>query len=182
VFSKYKQEEKMVGEKVKLWLIMAIAMIFCFTVGNTTMVEQLSEQELVDDAEIICFGQVVDVKCEWNFEHTQIYTKINISIEDMIKGSINNESIELVVLGGTVGDTTLWIVDSPNYVKQQEVLMFLTKRYSPIYQVVGFNQGKMTIETDKSSGEKIIIERHQPLDEFIEIINTLDNNRKGGGN
>ena len=68
----------------------------------------------VDLSEKIVRGQVIDVKSYWNPERTLIYTDVTILIDEHIKGDGAREVI-LTIPGGTVGDDTHLVSDTPQF-------------------------------------------------------------------
>ncbi len=68
----------------------------------------------VNLSENIIRGQVVEVKSYWNPERTIIYTDVTIAIDEHIKGNGLNQ-VTITVPGGTVGNDTLWVSDTPQY-------------------------------------------------------------------
>jgi Na+-transporting methylmalonyl-CoA/oxaloacetate decarboxylase gamma subunit len=148
--------------------------------GIATVVEQISDQELVQKSASIITGTVTKVFSEWNSEKTQIHTIVELSVDSLIKGYVPDDIIQLRVLGGTVGDTTLWIVNSPVYELNDDVLLFLRPNLNSPFPVVGFNQGKMSLEVNPLTGQKIIRERQIPLNEFLGEIRDIMDNQRGG--
>ena len=143
--------------------------------ANATPVnKQLSLQELTEDATIILIGNVEDIKGEWNEDETQIYTFINISVDEVIKGTVADENVIIKQLGGSIGNVGLYIVDAPQFKPDEEVLLFVRPGFIP---VVGMSQGKFTIETDPRTGTKVVVENGIFLDDFVDQIKDLVHGR-----
>ena len=68
----------------------------------------------VDLSEKIVQGQVVSVKSYWNLERTLIWTDVTVLIDEHIKGDGPSE-ITLTIPGGTVGNDTHWVSDTPQF-------------------------------------------------------------------
>lgn len=161
-------------------LLLTFFIICCLQGSDATTVEPLTEQELVNRSAIILVGKVSSLRSEWNVDHTQIHTIVDISVDSLIKGSLPDTIIRLRFLGGTVGDTTLWIVGSPTFETGQEILVFLRPDLNSLDPVVGFNQGKMSLEVDPTTGQKMIRERQILFEEYLRDITSIVNDQKGG--
>ena len=149
-------------------LISSTFLLILFIANSfATIVIPMTDEDIVRNAAIILKGTVTNITSEWTSDHTQIQTHIDISVDSLLKGSLPDNNITLRFLGGTVGDTTLLIVDSPSFAPNQEVMLFLKANYISLFSIVGFNQGKLTIETDPNTGQKIIKEKQVLLDDFL---------------
>ena len=70
--------------------------------------------ERVDLSEKIIRGQVVTVESYWNPEKTLIYTNVTVLIDEYLKGD-GNKKIILKIPGGTVGNKTQSVSDTPQF-------------------------------------------------------------------
>lgn len=143
-------------------------------------ISQLTDKDLVAQSRLIVLGKVSGVMCEWNADHTQIYTNIDFELDSLIKGTLPSGTLSLRILGGTVGDTTLLITGSPTFIQGEEVLLFLAPNYLSPYPCVGMSQGKMTIEIDSTTGEKTVVGKNMVLNEYISQIKQIIRQQKGG--
>jgi hypothetical protein len=111
----------------------------------------------VDLSEKVFRGQVVQVKSYWNPEKTRIYTDVTVSIDEHIKGDGLSE-ITITIPGGTVGDDTQWVSDTPQFEGGDYAVILLESSarvtggpdgvYSLQKQMVGANQ-LQSMEEDK---------------------------------
>ncbi|MEJ8804578.1 T9SS type A sorting domain-containing protein [Pontibacter sp. H249] len=60
-------------------------------------------EERVANAEVIIEGEVVSQKSFWNAEHTNIYTSNIIRVYKVFKGTVQEQEVELITQGGSVG-------------------------------------------------------------------------------
>jgi PKD repeat protein len=69
----------------------------------------LELKERVENATLIIEAQVGEKKCFWNEDKSMIYTANHLSISKIYKGShlINENGVELITLGGTIGLSAL---------------------------------------------------------------------------
>jgi len=133
-------------------------MAFLVLAGSAlAAVEELSLEELINEATLIIRGRVIDTNARWNADHTLIYTYVTIRRTEYIKGTPRAGDLVIEVPGGTVGEITLWVSDTPTFEEGQEVILFLREEY---FQVVGWFQGKYTIVDD------VVVEKGIPLDQF----------------
>lgn len=166
--------------KTKRWrrLFPLFTIASCIVVAGqpstlATTVVKMSDQDIVRGARIILEGKVTKVSSQWNAARTRIYTFVDISVSKVLKGSIQGQTITLRVLGGAVGNIGMVVVDSPTYAVGQEIILLLGPNPQSSFPVVGFNQGKFTIEVDPATQQKTVKERGVRRHEFITHIERI---------
>jgi hypothetical protein len=91
---------------------------FCVILWLTRPTEALrlkiSWGEKVDLSENIFRGRVVLVKSYWNPEKTLVYTDVKVLVDEYLKGDGPKE-ITVNLPGGTVGEITQWVSDTPQF-------------------------------------------------------------------
>lgn len=145
--------------KKKIFLVLFLTLFFCLVqmqLSNAKVAKRLNIEEMTEEAGIILEGKVTSVKSEWNYDHTQIYTFVEITVAEYIKGALEENEITLRVLGGAVGDTAMTIVEAPSFLSEEEVFLFLRPRYRGLFPVIGLYQGKFHMETDVKTGKKVL--------------------------
>lgn len=103
----------------------------------------------VNNSSLVIEGEVISQKSFWNTEHTRIYTTNVIEVYKIFKGKINSDKIELITLGGKVGNENLEIYPSETADIGQTGIFFCneletkSKTQSSIvsYQFYGWSQG-----------------------------------------
>ncbi|OHB75110.1 MAG: hypothetical protein A2Z25_01560 [Planctomycetes bacterium RBG_16_55_9] len=77
-------------------------------------------------ADIICTATVLSTQCQWKDDGRgrHIYTHVELIINRMIKGNLPTSLIDLEVVGGTVGDITEYVSDSPVFRASEQSLLF----------------------------------------------------------
>lgn len=151
-------------------LVFVCACVAVIVPAGATTVIPVTDDEMVRRAAHIVEGVVRSVESKWNADKSQIHTFINIDVIKQIKGEFDKDQVEiqLRVLGGTVGDITMVIVDAPSFEVNEKVVLFLRPNFEHwLFPVVGFNQGKLRIETDPKTAKEIIPERNRTKDDFI---------------
>src|SRR6266403_443321 len=103
--------------KTRYLLPLTLIAIGLVRVSATIVVPPTFEQ-LVQQAELIFQGTVTDVKSAWEGEGAQrhISTYVTFQVEDNVKGN-PGKSYTIRMLGGTVGDLTMEITDTPKFHK-----------------------------------------------------------------
>ena len=154
------------GYLLKLGIALSIVFLVLFALVGTVSaeVEDMSLEDLTSKASTILRGTVSNVESHWNEDQTMIYTSVTISVEGYLKGATMPKEVIIEVPGGTVGEITLWVSDTPTFEEGQEVILFLREEY---FQIVGWSQGKYTIVDD------MVLERGMPVEQFTGQIKAL---------
>src|SRR3984893_18899179 len=109
--------------KIKYLLLLTFIGIVFSGVTGTTVIPPTFEQ-LVKQAELIFQGTVTDARSVWEGEGGQrhIETYVTFNVEDSVKGQPGS-SYTIRMLGGTVGDQTMEVTDTPKFkVGDREIL------------------------------------------------------------
>ena len=80
--------------------------------------------ERTDLSEKIVRGQVIDVRSYWNYKKNLIYTDVTILVDEHIKGDGSRE-ITITIPGGTIGDQTHLVSDTPQFAIGDHGVIFL---------------------------------------------------------
>ena len=114
--------------------------------------EKMSLEDLTREADVILIGNIVDVDSKWGLERDKIYTYSTVSVERYIKGGTGEEKLTLLSEGGRIGTLFIWVEDTPTFLKDETVLVFL-KKSGKEYSVVGMSQGKYTLKNGVLTGQ-----------------------------
>lgn len=155
-----------------LVLICACA-LYCGNPALATSLQKMSDPQMVRAAGLIVEGKVTSVRSEWNQAHNQIYTFVEIEIRDTLKGALPGNVVRLRVLGGRVGDEAMTLVDAPAFEQDEEAVFFLHPNHQSLFPIIGFNQGKLQIETEADTERRVVKKRGVGLDEFKVVIRDL---------
>ena len=138
-----------------LFFIGALEFISCVT-GFATTVEKMDVNRLSKIAESVVEARVTEVYCQWNSEHTQIYTYVTLDVSEVYagKGSVGRTQIRL--LGGAVGDTAMIIPGSPRFAIGEHVVLFLHDDPTLYIPIVGLTQGKLNFSVDLITGQEVV--------------------------
>ncbi len=138
--------------------------------ASATTVIPMTDDDMIRHAAHIVEGVVKKIESKWNVDRTQIHTFIDIGVTNQIKGKLPKaqQEIHLRVLGGTVDDIAMVIVAAPSFDVKEEVLLFLRPNHDQwLFPIVGFNQGKLRIDTHPKTGKKMILERKITRDAYV---------------
>jgi hypothetical protein len=100
----------------------------------------MTKEELIQKFTDVIHGIVKEVKCEWNENHTMIYTYTKLEVLHVFKGEPRDE-IVIQTFGGTIGDTCLWMSDQPELKVGMEVIIHVMVEENGNYGIRGLDQG-----------------------------------------
>jgi hypothetical protein len=120
-----------------------------------TQVVYKSPQDLGRDAELVVRGHVQDVESYWNPAHTKIFTRTRVSVDETYKGDAR-PTIDLVQMGGIVGNVKVTVHGTIAWRVGEEVLLFVEPYDAGRYQISGFFQGRFKIQRDAVTGSAYV--------------------------
>lgn len=103
--------------------VMAFALSFISVRGATYVVPP--DEWMVDDAGAIVSGTVLDVYPRYTGDG-QIETVSILAVDEVLKGAIASDRIEVVEWGGHIGNEWMTMSGAPRYVPGRRYLVFLT--------------------------------------------------------
>jgi hypothetical protein len=115
----------------------------------STMMVALSLYQLVERADLILTGTVTGLETKGETGSKNIYTNAIISVDQVIKGEPKAAAIIVKVPGGTVDGSTKTVEDTPSFLQNEKVLLFLKSNADNTMAVIGNLQGKGVIEEGK---------------------------------
>lgn len=137
-------------------------------------IEPMSDLDLVRQSSLVLEGQVTSLRSEWTPDGAQIHTVAEVAVRDLVKGDLDEGTITLRLLGGSVGDITQWIVGAPSLGEEEEVFLMLRADYrQTLFPIVGFEQGKLHIDSDPLTGARTIRERGMPKDAYVATLREI---------
>jgi len=137
--------------------VLALCACVLLNTATATTVIPPSFDELVAQAELIFQGTVTDVKSQWVGEGGQrhIVSYVTLRIDEAIKGD-PGKSYTMQMLGGTVGDDTKEVSDSPRFKVGDRDILFVEHNGTQFIPIVGIMHGRFRLEQDKSSGGDVV--------------------------
>ena len=140
-----------------LLLTLIAAAIGVVQVDATTVIPPTFDQ-LVQQAELIFQGTVTNVQSVWEGEGAQrhISTYVTFQVQDNVKGNAGS-SYTIRMLGGTVGDFTMEVTDTPKFHTGDREVLFVEHNYDQFVPLVGINHGHFRVQHDDASGREILV-------------------------
>jgi hypothetical protein len=133
------------------------ALLAVANVHATTVIPP-SFDELVAQAELIFQGTVTDVQSQWTGEggDRHIVSYVTLKVEDPIKGEAG-ATYTLRMLGGTVGDRTMRVTDSPEFKVGDREILFVEHNGTQFIPLVGIMHGRFRVEKDNARGADVVL-------------------------
>src|SRR5467141_548789 len=143
--------------KTKYLLPLTLIAIGLVRVSATIVVPPTFEQ-LVQQAELIFQGTVTDARSVWEGEGAQrhIDTYITFQVQDNVKGDAGS-SYTIRVLGGTVGDETMEVTDTPKFKVGDSEILFVEHNNEQFVPLVGIDHGRFHVQRDEQTGRDIMM-------------------------
>lgn len=111
-------------------------------------------EQMTQAASVVLQGKVVN-KSEHADEAGRIYTRVEIQVVDLWKGTVPANPIQVVHGGGTVGRKTMVVSHQVEYPPGEEVVAFLVVNPRGDFVTLGMAQGKFIIWSDPATGLKL---------------------------
>ncbi len=127
---------------------------------------EMSLEELVKEADIIAIGDIREVVGKWAPGRTTMYSYSTLSVNRYIKGVSGLKTLTIISEGGTQGSLFVRVEDSPIFMDDEQVLVFL-KKSGDDFSVVGLDQGKYNLKNGILTGRS---GAKTPLNEFLRQI------------
>ncbi len=162
--------------KIKFLLPLILTGLAVTRVSATTVVPPTFEQ-LVQQAELIFQGTVTDSRSVWEGEGGQrhIETYVTFNIEDNLKGQPGT-SYTIRMLGGTVGDETLEVSDTPKFKVGDREILFVEHNNDQFVPLVGISHGRFHVQKDEQTGRDVVVNNEG---EAVRDLTQLGRNEEG---
>jgi hypothetical protein len=143
--------------KLKSSLLLLALLGFGAGLYATTVIPPTFDQ-LVLQAEFIFQGTVTNVRSLWEGEGAQrhIDTYVTFQIDEDIKGNAGG-SYTIRLLGGTVGNETMEVTDTPKFRVGDRDILFVEHNNEQFVPLVGINHGRFHLQRDEQSGRDIVL-------------------------
>lgn len=147
-----------------LFFTIMVMFLVAFSVSAGTQTQQL-----VEKAENIIVGKVVEQKAGWNADNSAIMTTVTVRVIDDLKNDAVVRTQTVVIPGGKVNDIEMKVDEAPVFKENEDVLLFLaSSKESGVKTLADLKNGKFTIVDNQ------IVETGKYLHEFkAEILKSL---------
>ncbi|MEE2830074.1 MAG: hypothetical protein VX498_12865 [Myxococcota bacterium] len=138
-----------------------LAMAPAAPLGATTM-EQLSLGELTWVADLVTEAVVEGNSTERVEGQAFLRTVTTLRLTRVVKGSqTEGEHVDVVVLGGRLGNEETRVASTPIFTPGERVLVFLEQRKGD-WGVVGLSQGKFTLIEEVDTARDVVVKVRPP--------------------
>jgi hypothetical protein len=143
--------------KLRSFLLFLSVAVALTRITASTVIPPTFEQ-LVQQAEFIFQGTVTNSQSVWEGEGAQrhIETYVTFNVEDNVKGSAGT-SYTIKMLGGTVGDETMEVTDTPKFNVGDRDILFVEHNNEQFVPLVGINYGRFRVQRDDQTGRDIVV-------------------------
>jgi hypothetical protein len=142
--------------KTKYLLPLTFVGVALINLSASTVVPPTFDQ-LVQQAEVIFQGTVTNVRSIWEGEGAQrhIDTYVTFQVQDNVKGNAG-ASYTIRMLGGTVGDETMEVTDTPKFSVGDRNILFVEHNYDQFVPLVGISHGRFQVQHDEETGRDVV--------------------------
>jgi len=143
--------------KIKYLLPLTFVGVALINVSASTVIPPTFDQ-LVQQAEVIFQGTVTNVRSVWEGEGAQrhIDTYVTFQVQDNVKGNAG-ASYTIRMLGGTVGDETMEVTDTPKFNVGDRNILFVEHNYDQFVPLVGISHGRFQVQRDEQTGRDVVL-------------------------
>ncbi|HJT45952.1 MAG TPA: hypothetical protein VJ721_06725, partial [Chthoniobacterales bacterium] len=85
-----------------------------------------------------------------------IETYVTFQVEDSIKGQAG-ASYTIRMLGGTVGDETFEVTDTPKFKVGDREILFVEHNYDQFVPLVGISHGRFHVQKDEQTSRDVVV-------------------------
>ena len=156
-----------INRPAKLLLLLLFCAGIQVNTATATSIQQLSINDMLDSAELIFEGHVINVESTWNNNHSAINTFVTFKIVEIIQGDYEFDKIQLSFAGGSVDDVTME-VHGMIYPELGEEGIYFVEKIGQIFvnPIVGWNQGHFLVVDDANGGQRMLTADRQPVIEM----------------
>jgi hypothetical protein len=137
------------------WLVLLAALVVFAETASATTVIIPADDDLMIGARAIVRGRVISVTCAFDDQQGRIYTYITLRVNEVIKGRITSRRIVLKEPGGQVGLQGSMIFGTPQFRRDEQVLLYLDTWNDGSLRVHQMFLGKFII-TRAASGQQVV--------------------------
>jgi hypothetical protein len=131
-----------------------IGVLLLTQTASLTTVVPLTFDQLVQQADAVFIGEVVDVRSSWNEtrDGRSIVTQVTFDVTRVLKGTRGLRT-QLTFQGGRIGDVTQEVSGMPTFRIGDRDVLFVSPDRNAVSPIVGFWQGRFRIIRDAATGE-----------------------------
>ncbi|MFT5352986.1 MAG: hypothetical protein ACI9KE_000183 [Polyangiales bacterium] len=107
--------------------------------ATATLADALTMDELVQRADRIALIRVVSQATEYD-SRGRIVTRVRVRVEEGLLAAAAGDELDVVSLGGIIGDLGMQIAGEPTFEDGERALIFV-KHVNGVYRPIGMSQG-----------------------------------------
>lgn len=128
-------------------------------IHSDALLAQVTKDELLRESDAIVIGTVQNTQSfkaasEIRPGKEDILTNVSIAVSEYVYNPKNLSAAQITVqvLGGDVGEEKMIVEDGPSFEKDQRIIAFLKQKDESTFTVVGWAQGKYTVQNGGAIG------------------------------
>jgi hypothetical protein len=125
-----------------------LLIIFCIQKVGFCLIAMVPKETLVENADHIIIGNVIQTQGKWDPEHRLIYTLAIVQVNNNIGKTALPDLVKVRFLGGTVDDITLIASGICTLETSENVLLYLREEEDGICTILWNTLGKYEIRHD----------------------------------
>jgi hypothetical protein len=122
---------------------------------RATVIVPAEFREIVNGADIIAYGRVVETTVEWSDDRKRVDTLVTLQVGTYLKGG-PGETLVFRVPGGQVGRFRNVMVGAPQFAVGEETVVFLNISDGGHPFVFGLNQGVFRVRIDDQTKRRVV--------------------------
>ncbi len=148
---------------VRIIPVLSILLLGWSSAAQSTTFDQLSLEALTSHSSHVVRGQFIKTESQWTEDKSTIYTKVFFRVGEAIAGDVANSEIVVYLPGGTVGDTSTFVIGAPEITVGGDAVLMLSAvpETSPsarvggaqAFNIVGLSQGVFDLKQDPETGK-----------------------------
>jgi hypothetical protein len=127
---------------------------FCAIPTPATTVVMLSDTDLIVDSRVIVTGRVASVISAWDDQGSMAWTYVEVATDRVLKGEAES-TIVLKQMGGTVGESGVFVSGQARFAVGERVLLYLSTSADGTLRSAHTFMGKFSIVTDRAGREYV---------------------------
>lgn len=136
------------------WCALGLMLLLIDPLSAVIMVP-LSIPNLTAKSDLIVHGTVLSKSCQRDPEG-RIYTKVEVQVTDVWKGTATANPLTIVHGGGTLGQERVVVSGQVEYEVGEEVVAFLVRNARGEAVTLGLAQGKFHVWKDPAGGRQFV--------------------------
>ncbi len=128
------------------FVLMVLGLCFMLAArAQATVVPQINLEQMIEAAELIVEGRVVEVKSAWSENQSTIYTYVTLNQLRVIHGQVESDTLTLQLEGGEVDGVQVRVDGMPVFIPGDHDVLFLRDNHVAVSPIVGFFQGRLQV-------------------------------------